>query len=147
MEIKFTASIAKAIQCAIRLTSGRLTILSKGADILNDRARLPLEYPSWCSFDFFGKLKASPIRRNPHGKKTGLWDLERQVEFFHFGHRLLVIDLIGKSDGSGRENEAFWAVRKIGYFVLDGHGPSTPPTQWKEYEVEITNPNCFLSFF
>ena len=109
MEIKFTASVLEALSYALRLTSGNLYVHRKGRHCdLPQGVRV--QAPSWWSFDFFHRITATPIRRTkreePGPDSIGHWELARTVAFWHWGQRLLVIDLVGmKLDGEDRGHE------------------------------------------
>jgi len=127
-EWRFSLSVIKAIECAMRLFYGKL---------LEN-----VEPPEWMDFDFFHRIEASPIRRL---KRKGSWELKRDVDFFHYGRRILTVSLVGlKIDGGCSEdsdNSSCWEVERVVYncqFIpgFTGHwrvlayidGPLTRPT-------------------
>ena len=143
MEIRFTASVIEAVKYVWRLSEGTLWVRLKGST--DPAARTKIEYPVWCNFHFFSRIKASPIRRTermePTQEKRGSWKLERAIEFFHHGSRVAVVDLVGqKIDGDHEDidNDSFWAVTRIGYFRSFSGGLYDSPKDWREIELEVT---------
>lgn len=143
MEIRFTASIIIATECALRLAWGQLHLLPKGSPVEYDHW-VKLEAPEWCNFSFFGRIVASPIRRverfEPSDGRPGVWKLEREVEFYYQGHRVAVVTVVGqKTDGRTvhPDNDSAWAVTKLGYFRTLGWTLSDPPKDWREFEREV----------
>lgn len=131
MEIRFTASCITALECMLQLEKGTLGT--------------KLERPVWCNFDFFSRIKASPIRRTervePTPERRGSWKFERTIEFFHHGSRVAVVNLVGQKidgDHEGLDNGSFWAVTRIGYFRSFSGGLSDSPEDWREIELGAT---------
>lgn len=144
MEIRFTASVIEAVECVLRLNSGTLWVRPKGTT--DPAAITKVERPMWCNFDFFSRIKASPIRRmervEPTQELLGSWKLGRTIEFFHHGSRVAVVDLVGcKIDGNHEDldNSSFWAVTRIGYFQSFSGGLSDFPKDGREIELEVTS--------
>ncbi|MBI4094734.1 MAG: hypothetical protein HY435_00890 [Candidatus Liptonbacteria bacterium] len=143
MEIKFTASVIEAVECALQLAHGNLWVHPKGTVGLVEEM-VKAARPSWCNFSFFSRIKASPVRRKtrvaPTEERLGHWKLERRIEFFHAGAHVATVDLVGiKIDGHDLDNESFWAVARIGYFQRHDGGLYTPPSEWKEVEREVVS--------
>ena len=144
MEIRFTASVIEAVECALQLKRGDLWVRPKGTT--DPTVGTKVERPMWCNCDFFSRIKASPIRRTERVESTqerrGSWKLERTIEFFHHGSRVAVVDLIGQKidgDHEGLDNGSFWAVTRIGYFRSFSGGLLDSPKDWREIELEVTS--------
>lgn len=144
MEIRFTSSVIEAVECVLRLEKGTLWDYPRGTT--DPAAGTKVERPVWCNFDFFSRIKASPIRRTervePTGVRRGSWKLERTIEFFHHGSRVAVVNLVGQhidEDYEGLDNGSFWAVTRIGYFRSFSGGLSDSPKDWREIELEVTS--------
>ena len=143
MEIRFTASVIEAVQCVLRLTQGNLWVIPKEG--MGAIPGVKVESPVWCNFDFFSRIKATPIRRikrvDPTRGRQGSWELERTIEFFHHGSCVAVVNLIGLKidEQSGLDNDSFWAVIRVGYFQSFSGGLSSSPQDWREVELEVTS--------
>lgn len=144
MEIRFTSSVIEAVETVLRLEKGTLLVSARDGGDLSVSHRP--ERPVWCNFDFFSRIKASPIRRTervePTQKRLGSWKLGRTIEFFHHGSRVAVVDLVGQKidgDHEGLDNDSFWAVTRIGYFQSFSGGLSDSPKDWREIELEVTS--------
>ena len=144
MEIRFTASVIEATNFMMLLTAGCKSVLPKDSSYETTEEMLgsyvKLSQPGWCNFDFFDRIKASPIRRTervePTPESVGSWRIERSVEFYL--HRQLVarIHLVGmKCDGGNEDNDAMWAISKVGYFKRFDHAN---PEDWFEIKCRVT---------
>lgn len=151
MEIRFTLSVMEAINMVLRLVSGRLSIIPKSTNPQTaedlERAYIRVEPPVWCNFDFFGRIKAAPVRRTsrrePSREHVGSWRLEREVEFYHHnGNLVAVVHLIGeKYDGSANcDNEAMWAVDQLRYAMTSSgiiNEGIRSPLGWRQVDIKV----------
>jgi hypothetical protein len=151
MEIRFTSSVIEAIEFVLRLLSGHLTAIPKGAQFETPAEMtekyVPLRAPVWCNFDFFSRIVPRPIQRTervePTADTLGSWMLERKVEFYHAGRLVALVTLVGqKIDKSGTkvDNEAFWGVSSISYCMVSGSG-SDPSLGWTTFHRELVGLN------
>jgi hypothetical protein len=147
MEMRFSASVIEAISYVLGVLSGRKTALPRGTQFSTPdemlAALVTLPRPCWCNFDFFSRIDPSPIRRvervDPTEGSLGWWELEREVEFYHAGHIVARVQLVGrKIDKSGHlDNSAFWGVSRITYCLTSGSGAADPRAKgWCDFECE-----------
>ena len=132
----------------LKLAWGKLTILPRGSDISDpDSHRIQVPQPTWCNFGLFtfSRIKASKVEMTEHTPRSagscGTRKLSRKVEFYYCGHLVATVELAGmKIDGSFKQldNGAFWEVSKLGYFLKFDGCRDHEPTDWKEFERELT---------
>jgi hypothetical protein len=144
MEIKFTASVIEAIEFMLRLLSGHLTAIPKGAQFETaaemTNAYVPLRAPMWSNFDFFSRIVPRPIGRTkrvePTADTLGSWELERKVEFYHAGRLVALVTLFGRKidkSGANLDSGAFWDVDSISYCLVSAGG-SNPTQGWTTFD-------------
>ena len=109
MEMRFSASIIRAIDAVMRLKEGKLGGVR----------------PCWTNFRFPTSLRAGPIEGELWSKVRPISsrELRRTVEFFHLGKRIATVFLRGfeLDDGHGRSaDDFFWCVERIKYLLCTG---------------------------
>ena len=112
MEVRLTRSVVKAIEFVLKLEKGE-----------NLCRHSELTQPHWTGFDFFDKIKSSPvvkIRRIDYkqGAENGGWLLKREIEFYFYGTLVAKIQLRGKKLNPSpdcRKGMTLWGVRKVEY--------------------------------
>ena len=108
MDMKFSASVIKAIDGLMRLQQGEF----RSSPV-----------PDWSNFRFPTKIKAGRISRNkrdglPLSGQTETWDISRKFEFFYQRTRIASVFLDGSEvhwDKESSHNQTFWGVRRIEY--------------------------------
>lgn len=135
---RFSASVAMALQCVLRIIAGNFTfipkgtVLPKGAALL-DTARQRVEAPVWCNFVFFSRITATPIQRVEIDDWA--WRMEREIRFFHGDAVVAVVTLVGEDDATS--GWTGWAVSKIRYALVCDSARHNTDSRWVELELEV----------